>query len=860
MGVSISVEEPSVDLTVRGYEKFVEATGISAPVAASTAGVSKGQRVTATGIAAAVNAAVASTDKGTAVSAQTAVAGVSAPIAAVDKGTRVGANGQSAPVSASEGAVRKGEAVGASGMTAPASMGEASVSHLKPDHRWPLSGQPPNLLTTPENLTGADWQGNFTHNGFQPNVGPNGESANDISAGSSPGAEKVSQNLSGQQGTFSVGAFVRAKSGTHDVSPYLRDGSINLSFGDRDDLNGVTVGTEWTWVSGTAEISDLQRGGFATHDNAELYVLRVGLNRGTELDYSTQTGEPQVFEEVMQGADVQNGTSSGADTNDLKTRALGGVTSDEDDKTGKLPASVIGDGTWAFRYYVEDIENGRTILGDPWGQGKRWGYQINSKFEAVKILTTYEDGTNDAFKISSPVYDQWNTAWVTIKDDGQRILVNRNGTQIADLDLNGTLADQPMPLVGGRGMKEGAKLSHVEKHPVLTRAEAEAVRQRLAGAPQDPIPPTERWDLSAETSPHNLLTQSETLDSADWTKSNTTVTADMTTNPEDGTTDADALIEDSNDTTHYAAQLLGSLPAGAIYAFPVWLQDNGRTWAKVELNGPAFDMNPEAWVDLSGNAIGTTNGVGAADLTEVGGGWHRAWIVATTDNADTAEARIYTADADGSDSYVGDGSSGLYVWGVQVARGDEQPPPYASTGSSIAFPQIVPAQRNSANDLTLSADWIAPKGLAGDKQRVASRRPIATWVGAVQATNARVWGRSANGWTVTDTALVAEDEQGNTVSGAHGLSLTGGARHQIAVVIDTIGQTARLYADTTLAPATTLDLSQIDALKSGGVELLPDGGTVYDAEVYTRALSDEEALYARQRIRDNPDSRVPILN
>jgi len=174
-------------------------------------------------------------------------------------------------------------------------------------------------------------------------------------------------------------------------------------------------------------------------------------------------------------------------------------------------------------------------------------------------------------------------------------------------------------------------------------------------------------------------------------------------------------------------------------------------------------------------------------------------------------------------------------------------PSYVKTQGSIAFPQTVPALRDSSNDLTLgstsSADtndgsWRAPIGMidGGDDQlRAPAKRPQVTWVGRIRYDSTRAWGRLANGWKVTNTDLIVEDESGDTQTAPHGLALDDNGFHTLAVVIDTIGEEARLHVDGSVTANATVDLSQVGTLRSDKVELLPENGLLTHAEYYTRA-------------------------
>ena len=160
----------------------------------------------------------------------------------------------------------------------------------------------------------------------------------------------------------------------------------------------------------------------------------------------------------------------------------------------------------------------------------------------------------------------------------------------------------------------------------------------------------------------NLLTWTQEFDNAAWTKSQATVTANTTVAP-DGTMTADTLIEDTTNTAH-AMQQSATLTAAA-HTFSVYLKAKERTWAQV-LNGTV--ANGFAYFNLSTGAVGTVGaGVTATSVTSVGNGWYRCSITFTAPSGGNILA-VWTASANGTGSYLGDGTSGIFVWGAQLEQ------------------------------------------------------------------------------------------------------------------------------------------------------------------------------------------------
>ncbi len=163
--------------------------------------------------------------------------------------------------------------------------------------------------------------------------------------------------------------------------------------------------------------------------------------------------------------------------------------------------------------------------------------------------------------------------------------------------------------------------------------------------------------------PWNLLQRSEEFDNAVWSKTNATITANSTTAP-NGTLTADSLIEDSTNNLHIASQSVSL--AGGIYSASVYVKPNGRNWVFINI---AAAGSYGAYFDIANGVVGTIQAnITSATMTSAGNGWYRCVITANT-GVTSPRIAIYTATANGTNSYTGDGTSGLFIWGAQLVEG-----------------------------------------------------------------------------------------------------------------------------------------------------------------------------------------------
>lgn len=161
----------------------------------------------------------------------------------------------------------------------------------------------------------------------------------------------------------------------------------------------------------------------------------------------------------------------------------------------------------------------------------------------------------------------------------------------------------------------------------------------------------------------NLITYSEQVDNAAWTKVGLNISANALAAP-DGTTTAEKITESAAGGTHLAYQSLSA--SATAYTVTVYAKAAERSWMYLRFDTDAPVIS--TWYNLSAGTVGTVGSGVTASITSVGNGWYRCTYTRTA-TATTQYAVVGVSNADGTSSYAGDGSSGVYIWGAQLEAG-----------------------------------------------------------------------------------------------------------------------------------------------------------------------------------------------
>ena len=275
----------------------------------------------------------------------------------------------------------------------------------------------------------------------------------------------------------------------------------------------------------------------------------------------------------------------------------------------------------------------------------------------------------------------------------------------------------------------------------------------------------------------NLIGYSQAFDDAVWTKSNSSITANSTTAP-DGTTTADTLVENTANNTHYVyasanANLFATISTGATYTASVFAKPAGRNRIKFAGDGSSSFLGGEVLFDVSaGTVVGSLpSGVTSASIVSAGNGWYRCIIVSVATG--TVARPIVFLDNGTTTSYTGDGTSGVFLWGVQLEFGSTANSYVATTPTKVyGTPTLSFSGVSTLGLESNGALFLQPAG-TGAIQAQATTSTTAG--GNVRGANAVDWQtlRNSASEVASGSYSMVGGGQRNTASGAYSQSLGG---------------------------------------------------------------------------------------
>jgi hypothetical protein len=259
----------------------------------------------------------------------------------------------------------------------------------------------------------------------------------------------------------------------------------------------------------------------------------------------------------------------------------------------------------------------------------------------------------------------------------------------------------------------------------------------------------------------NSFVQSQTFNTT-WANTALTINQTATTAP-DGSSTGNSLIPTTTNTIHRINSPSINNIGGITYTVSVYAKANGYNYLYIN-SFAAIGANTT--FNISTGAISTI-GNGSATITSVGNGWYRCTVTGTAASTQTNTPFFQvnsTQTGAADESFAGDGTSGIYLWGAQYEIGSTANAYKVTTTTAIY------------NAPVLSFSGVSNIGLQSDGSLYV--QPAGTGALQAQATTSSTVGGNARGanavdWqTSRDTAAKVASAAYGVVGGGFGNSST----------------------------------------------------------------------------------------
>lgn len=277
------------------------------------------------------------------------------------------------------------------------------------------------------------------------------------------------------------------------------------------------------------------------------------------------------------------------------------------------------------------------------------------------------------------------------------------------------------------------------------------------------------------TTVKNLLGFSEAFDNAAWTKGGASIVTGAQANPVNGLFNAQKLMEDTSaSNTHIARQTVSNVPASPV-VFSVYVKAAGRSF--VRLVDASYGNG--AYFNLANATVGTTDSA-TGSITDVGNGWYRCslFYTSTVAGSHSYDIRVANAATGGSDTYTGDGNSGVFIYGAQLSDSASLDP-YVPTPGAAPSSTAYYGPRFDYDPVTRAARGILIEEQRTNRTLQSENFTVSPWDATVTGTSTRVNDGSPLGFT---RALVTATSALGGIRQAHS-GLTGGQVYALSFYI-----------------------------------------------------------------------------
>ena len=188
----------------------------------------------------------------------------------------------------------------------------------------------------------------------------------------------------------------------------------------------------------------------------------------------------------------------------------------------------------------------------------------------------------------------------------------------------------------------------------------------------------ESLGLLIEESRENLLTYSEEFDNAAWATGGANVTPNTFSSP-NGTTTADKLVATNTTGSHYIFKVASV--AASQYTVTVFSKSAEKEWFAINVfNGSTYEKYS---FNVSTGEIGIVPVGETSSIEPFVDGWYRCTATYTSTVAGNNTIHFHVYDGESTETFQGDGTSGIYLWGAQLEAGSFPTSYIPTSGSTV---------------------------------------------------------------------------------------------------------------------------------------------------------------------------------
>ena len=177
----------------------------------------------------------------------------------------------------------------------------------------------------------------------------------------------------------------------------------------------------------------------------------------------------------------------------------------------------------------------------------------------------------------------------------------------------------------------------------------------------------ESLGLLIEESRTNLFLRSEEFNISPWILSRVTISSNVISSPF-GDITADKIIEESSTFNKEILQII-TLTSGVSYTISVFAKSSERYLFRFGIDTTTMGQFTAAYFDLlKGEISSISGGINSATITKYPNGWYRCTATFTPVVTRSSGIYITLAQSGTITGHLGDGASGIYIWGAQLEQ------------------------------------------------------------------------------------------------------------------------------------------------------------------------------------------------